>query len=768
MYRIYAMLMGRTEKEKEELKNNPPSTIRLSYPGGIWEIHFMELDDDNNQLSDVTGSGDAFRVFATVLEFTKNIIKSKQPSEINIISDAEEGNRSRLYDRLVRKYASRLGYSVTGTKRNGEDNIISLKKNQVTEEIINEVPSQHRMKFNLKNWKSLKEIRMFLRDNGYKKLGAGVYAEVWKSPTSPEVVKISKEEDQCWIRYVKWIQKQGNNKYLPDIKSFREYELKLNNGKTANMFIAVVETLEDATAYKDELRKRIKQKETLKDIAEWVWLQNAKWNGFGSTIHHLMYNSPLLNSDERFKNLDANQRAEKLLKMFGQTQIAKTHSKIKRELSGAGCEDDLHFGNLMYRPLTKNLVITDPLASALTNVNESVQLKFRTIEINESQIKSYVSKYYDAYDIEKVFHKKVADVKRYSRINENTNSINKYIDYFQSLGIPSTQEIKVGDYFSVLAFDFNFQYNEIEALGFQKPKKISDIKTHNDGTINYIRFEDGDRYPRITPATYSGKPVLYASYFTSEFELNKARSSLQLALPSDWTIDYSSFNENLHAWELSEETLTEARSDSLILVDFQPAYSPQADQDYDSYYDDEEDYYSDQEVEDKFGYMDAIHGVAQYINKHRPNVLAFFNGEEVGIEDTSQQVAWHYIQNGLDEELIHNFKFIEKGYAFLRNWMDQGISDATIIKVIRYMVTNRINDARDIEEEILQELTGNDYQDWMHDESFYIPDISLAQLKKLNGSLLAGGGRHECLREIELLMNAFNIRYKRVDDWIYG
>ena len=52
--------------------------------------------------------------------------------------------------------------------------------------------------------------------------------------------------------------------------------------------------------------------------------------------------------------------------------------------------------------------------------------------------------------------------------------------------------------------------------------------------------------------------------------------------------------------------------------------------------------------------------------------------------------------------------------------------------------------------------------------NIYLPDISIADLKTLSGSLLGGGGQHECLKEMQLLMNAFNIKYKLVQDWIYG
>ena len=42
-----------------------------------------------------------------------------------------------------------------------------------------------------------------------------------------------------------------------------------------------------------------------------------------------------------------------------------------------------------------------------------------------------------------------------------------------------------------------------------------------------------------------------------------------------------------------------------------------------------------------------------------------------------------------------------------------------------------------------------------------------AQLKQFNGAYLIGGARDQCLREVELLMNAFNIRYKRIDSLVY-
>ena len=67
----------------------------------------------------------------------------------------------------------------------------------------------------------------------------------------------------------------------------------------------------------------------------------------------------------------------------------------------------------------------------------------------------------------------------------------------------------------------------------------------------------------------------------------------------------------------------------------------------------------------------------------------------------------------------------------------------------------------------MAELVGDDYATRMPQDPMTIRWTSVAQLKKFNGAYIVGGGRNECLREVELLMNAFNIRYKRIDSMVY-
>lgn len=99
--------------------------------------------------------------------------------------------------------------------------------------------------------------------------------------------------------------------------------------------------------------------------------------------------------------------------------------------------------------------------------------------------------------------------------------------------------------------------------------------------------------------------------------------------------------------------------------------------------------------------------------------------------------------------------------------MDNGIDEATIQKVVRYMVMNRIDDSRDIPEEILNNfLGGSNHQ--LESDPIYIPDfITISNLRKWKGSYLVGGGAYECLKEMQILLNTFNISYTLVKEFIY-
>jgi pyrimidine deaminase RibD-like protein len=82
---------------------------------GDGEIH-VEFHRNNSQ--EVTGEGDAQRVFATVLTAIQQYIKKYKPSKLTFSASKEvepgqnSQSRAKLYDRLVQRYAASWGYRV--------------------------------------------------------------------------------------------------------------------------------------------------------------------------------------------------------------------------------------------------------------------------------------------------------------------------------------------------------------------------------------------------------------------------------------------------------------------------------------------------------------------------------------------------------------------------------------------------------------------------------------------------------------------------------
>ena len=78
-----------------------------------------------------------------------------------------------------------------------------------------------------------------------------------------------------------------------------------------------------------------------------------------------------------------------------------------------------------------------------------------------------------------------------------------------------------------------------------------------------------------------------------------------------------------------------------------------------------------------------------------------------------------------------------------------------------------VNDSRDIEPDEWLEEFPDDYIDEFDGDPIYLPDIPLNVMKRFSGSYLVGGGRNECLAEVEILMSVFNIKAKKVRKFIY-
>ena len=93
--------------------------LNIVFSRGIPGQYFLDFDVNGRKL--VTGRGDAYRIFATVLAAIKEFVEKQDVKELqfNAKNDEEEGDgRTNLYDRLVKRYATSAGYDVT-TKESG-------------------------------------------------------------------------------------------------------------------------------------------------------------------------------------------------------------------------------------------------------------------------------------------------------------------------------------------------------------------------------------------------------------------------------------------------------------------------------------------------------------------------------------------------------------------------------------------------------------------------------------------------------------------------
>ena len=196
------------------------------------------------------------------------------------------------------------------------------------------------------------------------------------------------------------------------------------------------------------------------------------------------------------------------------------------------------------------------------------------------------------------------------------------------------------------------------------------------------------------------------------------------------------------------QSLLEGKQHPVIVVDVQPAYASYAGK--------------------------VSQRIIDFVAQQTGPVLMFVNAEDTGVtEDSMVDIRmWWDEYADIDWSRV---QMVDKGYGYFRSWMDNGVDPASIIRVVRAMYQQRVSSSDQLFDGVgseeyplhMQQLVGDEYEEWMNDDPISIYWANVAQLRKFNGAYLVGGGRNECLREVELLMNAFNIRYKRIASMVY-
>ena len=156
------------------------------------------------------------------------------------------------------------------------------------------------------------------------------------------------------------------------------------------------------------------------------------------------------------------------------------------------------------------------------------------------------------------------------------------------------------------------------------------------------------------------------------------------------------------------------------------------------------------------------------------SVLFLFNGEDtLGMISEGALKDYYFEKLDYDEEmydeLLSKSEFFDKGYGFFRDVMDSNacFDRNQIVKIVKYMLDNDIQDIRDLSEEDVEVIGVNELLfDDLEDYGFHIPDLSEV-LPNWSGSALVGGARNECMAEVEILGAAQGLTFNHIDEFIY-
>lgn len=157
------------------------------------------------------------------------------------------------------------------------------------------------------------------------------------------------------------------------------------------------------------------------------------------------------------------------------------------------------------------------------------------------------------------------------------------------------------------------------------------------------------------------------------------------------------------------------------------------------------------------------------------DLIFLYNGAEtLGMIPENEYKEWLF-SNGLEERVFEGAKFYDKGYAFFRYCMDSSIDETAVANFVRFMYQNDIHDSRDMTREMwakyLREYRRMDrkevYELLKHsDDCVHIPDL-MDYLKRFRNIVLVGGALNECLKEVEIALQALKLPYQIEKKYTY-
>lgn len=174
------------------------------------------------------------------------------------------------------------------------------------------------------------------------------------------------------------------------------------------------------------------------------------------------------------------------------------------------------------------------------------------------------------------------------------------------------------------------------------------------------------------------------------------------------------------------------------------------------------------------GFRSWLNDFVKFINSNYTKIkriTLLFNGPDLGMIDEESYRQWLY-DCGIKENIAFDIYMYDKGYAFFRYCIDSGIDHSSTTNLVRFMYQHNINDSRDLTDEFwnrfIEEFGDNDIRELLEfsDDAINIPDL-MSELSNYGNITLCGGAREECMKEVEIALDALNKPYTILGKFTY-
>lgn len=190
------------------------------------------------------------------------------------------------------------------------------------------------------------------------------------------------------------------------------------------------------------------------------------------------------------------------------------------------------------------------------------------------------------------------------------------------------------------------------------------------------------------------------------------------------------------------------KNDKLIVVDIQPQYAK--------------------------AMPFSIEQFAKTLRVFQGEILYFFNGSAMGLDKKEDLVNWYMSSlNDYSDEFrnfLRNITWIEKGFGWLRDSMDEGFNTEDIQIIFLYLLARKYWTTMELKDEEIESLLIDEkLKEKLRNKEHVlaVPNFDINILKNFDGATICGGAKNECLKELMIIMDALDLKYIKFEPFIY-